>query len=78
MAAGLGIAIVLSLLAFKVFVLVARLAWSLLSWMLGNVLQTALVVAVLIWLAWAYEHRADKPKPDNPALDNGSQVVVKV
>lgn len=80
MVAGLGIAIVLSLLAFKVFVFVARLAWSLVTWMLENVLQTALVVAVLAWLLWAYEHRANKPPPEkpHPTLDNGSQVVVEV
>lgn len=80
MAAGLGIAIVLSLLAFKVTVFLVRLVWSLLLWMLGNVFQAALIAAVLGWLFWAYEHRANKPTPERapPALDTGSSIVVKV
>lgn len=57
MIAGLGIAIVLSVLAFKVFVFTARLAFSVLGWILGAVFSPlGLFLASILFMAWAAQH----------------------
>lgn len=57
MIAGLGIAIVLGVLAFKLFVFTARLALSVLGWILGFVFSPlGLFLASVLFMTWASRH----------------------